>query len=88
MQVVVLNGTLCEAEQDFYIRQATEQYPVSIIEKLYLDVQPDGHVEVRCALHQFRPVRKMGGYCIGDPADWNQAKQAELRDTIPNQIDL
>ena len=88
MQVVVLNGMLDEAKQDFYIRLATKQYPVSIIEKLFLDVQPDGSVEVRCELHQFRPVRKMGGYCIGDPADWNQAKQAELRDTVPNKIDL
>ena len=86
MQVVVLNGTLTEAEQDVYIREATKVYPVSIIEKLYLDVQ-DGHVDVRYDLHRFRNLRKMGGYCIGEPADWNHAKQAELRDTIPNPIE-
>ena len=86
MQVVVLNGTLTEAEQDIYIREATKVYPVSIIEKLYLDVQ-DGHVDVRYDLHRFRNLRKMGGYCIGEPADWNHAKQAELRDTIPNPIE-
>ena len=45
MQVVVLNGMLTEAEQDSYIRQATAVYPVSIIEKLFLNVQGD-HVEV------------------------------------------
>lgn len=86
MQVVVLNGTLTEAEQDVYVRQATAVYPVSIIEKLFLDVQDD-HVDVRYDLHRFRNMRKMGGYCIGEPSDWNYAKQAELRDTIPNPIE-
>ena len=86
MQVVVLNGTLTEAEQDAYIREATKVYPMSIIEKLYLDVQ-DGRVNVRYDLHRFCDLRKMGGYCIGEPADWNHAKQAELRDTLPNPIE-
>ncbi len=86
MQVVVLNGTLTEAEQDVYVQQAIAVYPVSIIEKLFLDVQDD-HVDVRYDLHRFRNMRKMGGYCIGEPSDWNYAKQAELRDTIPNPIE-
>lgn len=86
MQVVVLNGTLTEAEQDYYIRQATKMYPMSVIEKLFLDVQGD-YVEVSYDLRRFRNMRKMGGYCIGKPADWNAAKQAELRDTVPNPID-
>lgn len=60
MQVVVLNGTLTEAEQDAYIRQATALYPMSIIEKLFLDVQGD-HVAVSYDLHRFRSMRKMGG---------------------------
>ena len=87
MQVVVLNGTLTEAEQDSYVRQVTAVYPMSIIEKLFLDVQ-GGHVTVSYNLHRFRNLRKMGGYCIGEPSDWNTAKQAELRDTIPNPIDF
>ena len=86
MQVVVLNGMLTEAEQDSYVRQVTAVYPMSIIEKLFLDVQGD-HVAVSYDLHRFRNMRKMGGYCIGEPSDWNTAKQAELRDTIPNPID-
>ena len=86
MQVVVLHGTLTEAEQDSYVRQATAVYPVSIIEKLFLDVQGD-QVTVSYDLHRFRNMRKMGGYCIGEPSDWNAAKQAELRDTVPNPID-
>ena len=87
MQIVVLNGTLSETEQDAYVRQAIAVYPMSIIEKLYLDVQGD-HVDVRYDLHRFRNLRKMGGCCIGEPSDWNLAKQAELRDTVPNPIDL
>ena len=87
MQVVVLNGILSEAEQAAYVRQATAVYPVSIIEKLFLDVQGD-RVDVRCDLHRFRNLRKMGGYYIGEPSGWNYAKQAELRDTVPNPIDL
>lgn len=86
MQVVVLNGTLSEAEQEEYIRQATGKYPISVIEKLILDVQGE-RVRVSYLLHRFRTFRKMGGYCIGEPTDWNYAKQAELRDTLPNRID-
>ena len=85
MQVVVTNGTLSEAEQDIYVQQITEVYPISIIEKLYLDVQGD-YVDVSLDLHRFRDLRKKGGYCIGEPSDWNFAKQAELRDTLPNPI--
>lgn len=60
MVLTVLHGSLSEAEQDAYIRQATEKYPISIIEKLILDVQGD-HVTVSCILHRFRDLRKMGG---------------------------
>ena len=34
MQVVVLNGSLTDAEQNTYIRQASEKYPIGSIEKL------------------------------------------------------
>ena len=86
MQVVVLNGSLTDAEQHVYIQQAAKKYPIGSIEKLILDVQGD-HIEVQYLLHRPRSLRKMGGYFIGNPADWNQAKQAELRDTIPNRLD-
>lgn len=87
MQVVVLNGSLTDAEQSTYIRQASEKYPIGSIEKLILDMQGD-HIEVHYLLHRPRSLRKMGGYFTGNPADWNEAKQAELRDTIPNRIDM
>ena len=86
MQVAVLHGTLSEAEQDYYVRQVTEKFPISIVEKIILDVQEE-YVDVRYMLHRFRDLRKMSGCCIGEPSDWNHAKQAELRDTLPNQID-
>ena len=87
MQVVVLNGTLTELEQDTYIKYVTDKYPISIIEKLVLDVQGE-YVNLHYTFHRFRDLRKMGGCSIGEPADWNQAKQSELHDTIPNWIDL
>ena len=39
MQIVVLNGTLTEAEQDEYVKQVTARCPIGLIEKLFLDVQ-------------------------------------------------
>ena len=59
---------------------------MSLIEKLILDVQGEA-VEVSYVLHRFRDLRKMGGCCIGEPSSWNYAKQAELRDTLPNRIE-
>lgn len=86
MLVAVLNGKLTETEQDAYIREAVKKYPVSLIEKLILDVQGET-VEISYVLHRFRDLRKMGGCCIGEPSSWNYAKQAELRDTLPNRIE-
>ena len=86
MLVAVLNGKLTETEQDAYIREAVKKYPVSLIEKLILNVQGEA-VEVRYILHRFRDLQKMGGCCIGEPSSWNHAKQAELRDTLPNRIE-
>lgn len=86
MLVAVLNGKLTETEQDAYIREAVKKYPVSLIEKVILDVQGEA-VEVSYVLHRFRDLRKMGGCCIGEPSSWNHAKQAELRDTLPNRIE-
>ena len=78
MQVAVLHGSLSEAEQDYYVQQVTDRFPVSIVEKIILDVHTE-YVDVSYTLHRFRNLRKMGGYCIGEPSGWNYAKQAELR---------
>lgn len=86
MQVVVLNGNLSEAEQDFYVRHITDRFPLGMVEKVTLDVRRE-YVEASYTLHRYRDLRKMGGCCIGEPLDWNRAKQAELRDTLPNRID-
>ena len=86
MQIIVINGPLSEREQDAYVRRMTEKYPASSIEKLYLEVHGD-YVDARCVLHRSRELRKMGGYCISEPATWNQAKQAELRETVVNAVE-
>ena len=85
MLIAVLNGTLSEAEQDTYSR-ITSRFPAGTVERITLDVQGD-FVDVTYTLHRFRNLRKMGGYCIGEPADWNLAKQAELRDTVTHPVD-
>ena len=86
MQIIINNGPLSEREQDAYIRQITKKIPPSAIEKLYLDVHED-YVDVRYTPHRYRELRKMGGYCISEPAAWNSAKRAELREMVPNQFE-
>lgn len=86
MQIIVVNGPLSEREQDACIRQITRKYPASAIEKLYLEVHED-YVDVRYTLHRYRELRKMGGYCISEPATWNSAKRAELREMLPNSFE-
>jgi len=86
LQIVVKNGVLSEAEQDIYVRRITDKFPVGMVDRIVLEVH-DEYVDAQYTLHQFRELRKMSGYCIGNPEDWNEAKRAELRDTIPNWID-
>ena len=86
MQIVVRNGTMTEAEQDYYVRHITAKYPMGAIDKLVLDIQGE-FVDAHYTLHRFPELRKLGGYCAGEPADWNPAKQAELRDTLPNPVE-
>ena len=86
MQIIVINGPLSEREQDAYVRQITRKYPASAIEKLYLEVH-ENYVDVRYTLHRYRELRKMGGYCISEPDTWNSAKQAELREMVPNRFE-
>lgn len=86
MQIIVINGPLPEKEQDACIRLITRRHPASAIDKLYMEVHED-HVDLRYTLHRRRELRKMGGYCISEPAAWNSAKQAEQRDMIPNRLE-
>ncbi len=78
MQVITNGLPLSEAEKDQYVRYIREKYPDRIID--------EDSVAIRCEYHTLRPVAKMGGYYIGDPETWNSAKQAELRDTLPNRL--
>ena len=86
MQIIVINGPMSEREQDAYIRHVTKKYPMSAIEKLFLEVHED-YVDVRYTLHRSRELRKMGGYCISEPETWNSAKRAEYRDMVPNRFE-
>ncbi|MDE7244944.1 MAG: hypothetical protein K2O18_13360 [Oscillospiraceae bacterium] len=84
---IVVKGVLPDAERDAYIKYITGKFPPGVVEKLVLDVQGE-YVDIQYTLHRYRDLRKMGGCCIGEPADWNPAKQAELRDTLPNRIEV
>ena len=86
MQIVMRNGTLTEEEQDYCVRRVTEKVPIGLIEKLYLNVDGES-LSISCELRNVRELRKMGGAVIGCPEDWNDAKRAEQRDTLPNPID-
>lgn len=86
MKIVVINGPLPEKEQDAYIRYVTSRHPASAIDKICLEVHED-HVDLRYTLYRRRELRKMGGYCISEPAFWNSAKQAEQRDMVPNRFE-
>ena len=85
MQIINEGQPLSEAEQQSYIASIHERYPGCIIDKVFLNADEQS-VSIRCEYHIPRPLAKMGGYYIGDPATWNKAKQAELRDTLPNPV--
>ena len=86
VEVVVTNGEISLEEQKKYVRYIAKKYPHIFIEKLFLSADGD-FVDIRIQLRK-RILTKMGGAVIGDPLTWNNAKQAEFRDTIPNKVDL
>ena len=86
MLVVVKNGVISEKELNAYVRYITGKFPPGSVEKLVLDVQGE-YVDLQYTLHNYRDMRKMSGYCVGEPESWNPAKQAEFRDTLTHPID-
>lgn len=85
MQIINEGLPLSNAEQQRYIASVRARYPDRIIDKVFLNADEQS-VSIRCEYHIPRPLAKMGGYYIGDPSIWNNAKQAELRDSLPNPI--
>ena len=86
MEVIVTGGMLSIEEQKYYERHVQEQYPHLEIHKLHLTV--DGEFVNTAVEPKKRILTKMGGCLIGDPLTWNDAKQAEYLDTIPNSLDF
>lgn len=85
MQIINEGLPLSDAEEQRYIASIRARYPDRIIDKVFLNADEQS-VSIRCEYHIPRPLAKMGGYYIGDPATWNKAKQAELRDSLPNPV--
>mgnify|MGYP005765042185 len=85
LNVVVKNGTLSEAEQQWCVDYVQAQFPGREIDAIEL-LCGDKGVMIRYTLgHCY--FHKMGGYFIGDPSAWNDAKRAEDFATKPNPID-
>ena len=85
MQVIIEGLPLSESEKQTYVQYICEKYADRVIDKVFLNAD-ESAVSIRCEYHFLPPVAKMGGYYIGNPATWNPAKQAELRDTVPNPV--
>ena len=85
LDIVVKNGTLSEAEQQWCVDYVQAQFPGREIDAIELLCGNKG-VTIRYTLgHCY--FHKMGGYFIGDPSAWNDAKRAEDFATKPNPID-
>ena len=85
MEIVVKNGTLSEEEQQLCVDYVQERFPGREIDTIELLCSDKG-VTIRYTLgHCY--LHKMGGYFIGDPSAWNDAKRAEYLATKPNPID-
>ena len=85
MEVVVRKGILSEEEQQWCVDYVRSKFPDREIERIELTCH-DGGISIcytlgRCHLY------KMGGYLLGDPMAWNDAKRAEDFATKPNPID-
>ena len=85
MEIVVKNGTLSEEEQQWCVDYVQERFPGREIDTIELLCSDKG-VTIRYTLgHCY--LHKMGGYFIGDPSAWNDAKRAEYLPTKSNPID-
>ena len=85
MEIVVKNGTLSEEEQQWFGDYVQVEFPDREIDTIELQCGDKG-VTIRYTLgHCY--LHKMGGYFIGDPSAWNDAKRAEDLATKPNPID-
>ena len=84
MEIVVKNGTLSEEEQQWFVDYVQAEFPDREIDTIELQCGDKG-VTIRYTLgHCY--LHKMGGYFIGDPSAWNDAKRAEYLPTKSNPI--
>lgn len=84
MEILVRNGVLSEEEQQWCAEYVRSKFPDREIVRIELTCH-DGVISIgytlgRCTLY------KMGGYLVGDPMTWNNAKRAEYLATVPNPL--
>lgn len=85
MQIIEQGVHLSDAERQAYLDALCAKYPDRIFDKVFIFADEDT-VSLKCEYHYPRSLARMSGCYIGDPTRWNDAKQAELRDTLPNPI--
>ena len=85
MEIVVKNGTLSEEEQQWFVDYVQAEFPDREIDTIELQCGDKGVTILYTLGHCY--LHKMGGYFIGDPSAWNDAKRAEYLATKPNPID-
>ena len=72
-------------QQDKYIKFLQDKYPH--IDLKSVELFTDGKNIYFKAQNKKRVLAKMGGTYIGHPDNWNNAKQAEFRDTLTNILE-
>lgn len=85
MQIIEQGLRISDKERQVYLDALYTKYPNRIFDKVFI-IADENTVSLKCEYHYPRPLARMSGCYIGDPTRWNDAKQAELRDTLPNPI--
>ena len=85
MKIIIQNGDISHAEQDEYVGLILKKYPGLEIDHIVLELSED-QIIYRIAVNE-HILTKMGGSVIGDPQNWNTAKQSEYYETIPNRLE-
>lgn len=87
IRINVTNGTLPQAEIDYYVEQAQKKYPDKTITAI--DFEVDGEY-VNAAYHfstqPFERIRRITGYLVGTLDRFNDAKRHEEADRVKHNV--
>lgn len=88
MIIKVVNGEMCEEEQQAYLKHVQDEHPDWDIKKLTLTI--DGEfVDIKTEYNvvvPFERIRRITGYLVGTLERFNNGKRAEERDRVKHGI--